>query len=179
MEKIQWSIGAWKRFLQLLKLEDITDPDYSHAKRVLKDFEIKNLRKYHDLYVQGNTLFLADVFENFRNICLRIYEFDPARFLTAPGLAWKAALKKIKLKLNLLSNINMLLMVEKDIRGGICHSIYWYGKVNNKYMKVYDKINRNIFNIGMKIIYIDGQCHKSCLSRTLHGLIWWKSYKKL
>ena len=57
-------------------------------------------------------------------IYLRIYEFDPARFLTAPGLAWKAALKKIKLKLNLLSNINMLLMVEKDIRGGICHSIY-------------------------------------------------------
>ena len=160
-------------------MEDITDADYPHAKRVLEDFEIKNLRECHDLYVQSNTLFLADVFENVRNMCLEIYELDPFRFLTAPGLTWKAALKNTKLKLDVLTNINMLLMVEKGIRGGICHSTYWYAKVNNKYMKVYDKKNGNIFNVGMKIIYMDGQCHKSWLSRTLNGLIWWKSCKKL
>ena len=77
-----------------LNMKDITDADYAHAKRVCKDFEIKNLGKYHDLYVQSDTLLLADVFENFRNMCLEIYELDPAKFLLAPGLAWQAALKK-------------------------------------------------------------------------------------
>ena len=78
---------------------------------------------------------LADVFENFQNMCLDIYELDPANFLSAPGLAWKAALKKTKVKLDLLTDIDMLLMVEKCITGGICHSIYRYAKDNNKYMK--------------------------------------------
>ena len=67
-------------------MEDITDADYAHAKRVCKYFEIKNLGEHHDLYVQSNTLLLADVFENFRNICIKIYELDPAEFLSAPGL---------------------------------------------------------------------------------------------
>ena len=113
-------------------MEDITDADYAHAKRVCKDFEIKNLGDYYELYVQSNTLFLADVFENVRNMCLEIYELDPAHFLSAPGLDWQAALKQTKVKLDLLTDINMLLMVEKGIRGGIYHSIYQYAKVNNK-----------------------------------------------
>ena len=113
--------------------------DYAHAKRVCKDFEIKNLGEYHNLYVQSNTLLLADVFENFRNMCLEIYKLDPAEFLSAPRLAWQAALKKTKVKLDLLTDIDMLLMVEKSIRGGICHSICRYAKANNKYMKDYDK----------------------------------------
>ena len=126
-------------FYSHLNMEDITDADYAHAKRVCKDFEIKNLGEYHDLYVQSDTLLLADVFENFRNMCLKIYELDPAKFLSAPGLAWQAALKKTKVKLDLLTDIDMLLMVEKGIRGGICHSIYQYAKANNKYMKDFDK----------------------------------------
>ena len=65
------------------------------------------------MYVQRDTVLLADLFENFRNICLEIYELDPAKFLSAPGLAWQAALKKTKVKLDLLTDINMLLMVEK------------------------------------------------------------------
>ena len=72
-------------------------------------------------------------------MCLEIYELDPAKFLSAPGLAWQATLKKTKIKLNLLFDIDMLLMVEKSIRGGICHSIYRYAKANNKYVKDYDK----------------------------------------
>ena len=67
---------------------------------------------------------LANVFENFRNMCLEICKLDPAKFLSAPGLAWQAALNKTKIKLDLLTDIDMLLMVEKGIRGGICHSIY-------------------------------------------------------
>ena len=70
-------------------MEDITDADYAHAKRVCKDFEIKNLGEYHDLYVQSNILLSADVFENFRNMFLEIYELDPAKFISAPGLTLK------------------------------------------------------------------------------------------
>ena len=110
-------------FYSHLNMEDIADADYAHAKRVCKDFEIKNLGEYHDLYVQSNTLLLADVLESFRNMSLEIYELDPAKFLSAPGLAWQAALKKTKVKLDLLTDLDMLLMVEKGIRGGICHSI--------------------------------------------------------
>ena len=126
-------------FIANLSVEDITDVDYMHAKRVCKDFEIKNLGEYHDLYLKSDTLLLADVFENFSKMCLNIYQLDPAKFLSAPGLAWQAALKKTKVKLDLLTDIDMLLMVEKGIRGGTCHSIYRYAKANNKYMKGYDK----------------------------------------
>ena len=85
------------------------------------------------------TAILADVFENFRNKCLKVYELDPAHFLSLPGLAWQACLKKTSVKLELLTDYDMLLMVEEGIRGGICHAIHRYAKVNNKYMKNYDK----------------------------------------
>ena len=75
------------------------------------------------MYIQSDILLLADVFENFQNLCLEIYELDPAHFLTALGLTWQAALEKIKVKLNLLTDINMLLIVEKGVRGGICYFI--------------------------------------------------------
>ena len=82
---------------------------------------------------------LADVFENFRNMSTNIYKLDPAQFLSAPELAWQAALKKTKVKLDLLTDIDMLVIVEKGIRGRICHSVYIYAKANNKYIKDYDK----------------------------------------
>ena len=87
--------------------------DYAHAKRVCKDIEIKSLGEYHDLYIKNDKLLSADVFENFRNMCLETYELDRTRFLIAPGLAWQAALKKTKVKLDILTDINMLIMVEK------------------------------------------------------------------
>ena len=69
-------------FFNNLNMEDITDADYTHAKRVCNDSEIKNLGEDHDFFVQSDTLLLADVFENFRNMCLEIYDFDPAKFLS-------------------------------------------------------------------------------------------------
>ena len=69
-------------------MKDITDTDYTLAKRVCKDSEIKNLKEYHDFYIQSNKLLLADLLENFQNMCLKIYEFDPAKFLSTSGLAW-------------------------------------------------------------------------------------------
>ena len=95
-------------FYNELNLEDITDEDYIHAQKVFKEFKLTNLAEYHDLYVQSNTLLLADVFENFRNKCIKIYELDPAHFLSAPGLAWQAHLKKTRVKLELLTDINVI-----------------------------------------------------------------------
>ena len=93
----------------------------------------------HDLYVLSDTLLLANVFGNFRDKGIEIYRFDPAYFLSAPGLAWQAWLKKTGLKLELLIDIDMLLMVENGIRGEICQEIYRYVKANNNYMNNYDK----------------------------------------
>ena len=87
------------------------------------------------MYVRSNTLSLTNVFENFRNMSFKMYGLDHAKFVSAPGLAWQAALNKTKVKLNLLTDIDVSLMVEKGIRGGICHSIYQYTKADNKYMK--------------------------------------------
>ena len=128
-------------FYSHLNMEDITGADYGHTKRACKDFQIKTLGEYYDLYVQSDTLLLGDVFENFRNLCLEIYIF-----LSARGLAWQAALKRAKVKLDFLTDFNMLLMVEKGIRGGICHSIYRYAKANNRHiMRDYDKNKKSSY----------------------------------
>ena len=85
-------------------MENIDDVDYRHGNNVFKRFKLKNLGEYHDLYVQSDTLLLADVFENFRNTCIKVYEPDPAHFLSLPGLAWQACLKKTNIKLELLTD---------------------------------------------------------------------------
>ena len=144
------TIPPKEAFYSELNLENITDKDYEHVKKVWEAFEIKNLGEYHDLYVQCDTFLLADVFENFRNKCIEIYELDPAHFLSAPGLAWQACLKKTKVELELLTNIDMLLMVEKGIRDGICQAIHRHAKGNNKYLKNY---NKNV--ISPHLIYLD------------------------
>ena len=120
-------------------LEDISDEDYMHAQKVWDVFQIKNLGEHHDIYVQTDTLLLSDVSENFRNMCLNIYGLDPVYFVSAPGLAWQSCLKKTGVKLELLTDYDMVLMIEKSIRGGICQSSYRYAEANNKYMKNYNK----------------------------------------
>ena len=143
-------MDTWKKFNEIslpnkddfcsnLNMEDINDIDYRHANNVFKVFKLENLGNYHDLYVQSDTLLLADVFNNFRNMFLKEYELDPAHFLSLPGLAWQACLKKTNIELELLTDYDMLLMVAEGIKGGICHSIHRYAKANNKYMKNYDK----------------------------------------
>ena len=97
------------------------------------------------MYAQSDTLLLADVFENFRDKCIEIYELDPVYFVSAPGLAWQACLKKTEVKLELITDYDMLLMIEKGIRGGICQATHKYAKANNKYMKNYDKNNESSY----------------------------------
>ena len=106
---------------------------------MFEELKPKNLGDYYNLYVQSDTLLLADVFEYFRNKCIEINELDHAHFLSVPGLAWQACLKKTEVKLELLTNIDMLLMVEKRIRGGICHVIRRYAEANNKSINNYHK----------------------------------------
>ena len=132
------SLPSKESFYSSLNMENIKDIDYRHGNNVFNKFKLNNLGDYHDLYVQRDTLLLADVFENFRDMCLKEYELDPAHFLSLPGLAWQACLKKTNIQLELLTDYDMLLMVEEGIRGGICHSMHRYAKANNKYMKNYN-----------------------------------------
>ena len=114
------SLPDKEAFYSNLNMEDIanTGVDYRHGKTVFEYLINKNLGDYHDLFVQSDTLLLADVFENFRNMCIKVYELDPAHFLSAARLGWQACLKKTEVKLELLTDVDMLLMVEKGIRGG-------------------------------------------------------------
>ena len=100
---------------------------------------MKNLCEYHDLYLKSDALLLADIFKNFKKICSKIYHLDLVKIISAPGLAWQAILKKTEVNLELLTDIDMLLIVKKYIRGGISHVIHQCAKANNKYMKDYDK----------------------------------------
>ena len=97
------------------------------------------------MYLRSNVLLLADVFENFKNIFIKIYELDPAKFLSPPGLVWQETLKKTGVELELLTDTDMLLIVEKGIRGGICHEIHHDPKAYNKYMKDYYKIKESSY----------------------------------
>ena len=92
------------------------------------------MRGYHDLYLESDVLLLADVLENFRNVCLKNYKLDPAWYYTSPGIVWDAALKMTGVELELLTDPNMLLMIEKGVRGGVSMISKIHGKANNKYM---------------------------------------------
>ena len=127
-------------------MESITYIDYRHAKNVFNKFNNNNLGDYHDLYVQNDTLLLADIFTNFRKVYFDIYELDQADFLSASGLAWQACLKISNVELELISDVDMLLMIEKGIRGGITQAVCHYFQYNNKYMnKKYDKTKKSTY----------------------------------
>ena len=126
-------------------MNNITDTDYTHTKRVCKDFEIKNFAEYH-MYVPSDTFLLLAVFNSFQNRYFKIHQLDPAHFLSAPGLVWQADFKQTKVELNLLTDIDTLLMVEKGIRYGKCHAIHQYVKANNKFMTYYNKKKSSHFN---------------------------------
>ena len=99
-------------------MKDITDKDCNHAQKVFEEY-CADIGDYRDLYVQTDTLLLEDVFEKFRDKCIEIYRLDPSYFYFAPGLAWQACLKNTEVKLELLTDYQMLLMIEEGIRGGM------------------------------------------------------------
>ena len=89
--------------------------------------------------MQSDTILLAEVYENFRDKCIEIYQLNPAPFLPAPGLAWQACLKKTGVELEMFTDNDMLMMAKNGIRGGMCNAVYRYAKANNKYIKNFDK----------------------------------------
>ena len=137
-------------FFSRLKQEKISEEDFLHAQKVWKEFELKNMGDYHDLYLKTDVLLLSDVMENFRKLCEKHYELDPAHFFTVPGMAWDAMLKMTGIKLELLEDVDMLLMIEKGIRGGISNAFKRYAKANNKFMKDFDPAEKSSF-----IVYLD------------------------
>ena len=139
-----------KAFYSKLKGNRISNYNYNHVLKVWETCNIKTLKDYLKFYNESDVLLLADVFENFRDICLKNYGLDPVYYYTAPGLAWDACLKMTNINLELLSNIDMLLMIEKGIRGGISIISNRYGKANNKYMKNFNKTELSKF-----LIYLD------------------------
>ena len=111
----------------------ITDDDYEHAQKVWKEFNMNSMKNYHDLYLESDVLLLTDVFENFREVCQKNYKLDPAWYLTSPGLSWDAMLKKTGVKLDFLTDPDMLMMFEKGTRGGVSMISNRHSKANNKY----------------------------------------------
>ena len=146
-----------KAFYSKLTGKGINNYNYNHVLNVWKTWKMKTLKDYLELYNECDVLLLADIFENFRDVCLKNYGLDPVYYYTAPGLAWDAMLKMTKINLELLSNIDMLLMIEKGIRGGISIISNRYGKANNKYMKDFNKSEPSKY-----LMYVDANNLYGC-----------------
>ena len=121
-------------FYSKLNMSGVSKEDYEHANRTWKEFSLADLGEYHDLYLKTDVILLSNIFETFRQVCLKNYGLDPAHFYTAPGLAWKVCFKKTRIRLELLLDPDMLLMFERGIRGGITQSVKRWAKANNPYM---------------------------------------------
>ena len=165
------TLPAKEAFYSKLRDKDISDKKYEHAQTVWKEFRCSSLREYHNLHNISDVLLLADVFENFRNVCMTHYKLDPAWYYTAPGLAWNAALKLTNIQLELLSEYDMVLMIKHGIRGGISTISNRYAKANNKYMgAAFDSNKSSTF-----ITYLDANNLYGCAMRKQlpnHGFKW-------
>ena len=122
------------------KLSDahISDEDYAHAQKVWETFGCKTLGDYSDLYCCTDVLLLADVFETFRRTCQKQYGLDPAHYYTSPGLSWDALLKKTGVELELLTDYDQHLFIERGLRGGISMVSKRHAKANNPLVGGYD-----------------------------------------
>ncbi|GFY67148.1 uncharacterized protein TNIN_416021 [Trichonephila inaurata madagascariensis] len=137
-------------FFNSLTNENVSREDYEYAHQIWNIFQMRTLGDYHDLYVTVDVLLLSDIFENFRTLCQNYYKIDPCHTYTAPGLAWQACLKMTKVRLELLTDINMHLFIEKGIRRGVAMISHRYAKANNAYLSTYDSTLPSSY-----IIYLD------------------------
>lgn len=139
----QTSIPLKSQFHSKLYDSDISDDNYAFVEQVWGEFNIGTLGQYTDLYLKTDVLLLADVFENFRATCYEIYKLDPAHYYTSPGLSFDAMLKYTKVEIELITDIDMFLMIEKGVRGGLSQCSKRYSKANNKYMEDFDQSSEN------------------------------------
>lgn len=137
-------------FYSSLKCEHISDDDYKQAQLIWDLFSIKSLGEYTDLYLKIDVLLLCDIFENFRNTCLRHYKLDPAYYVTASSLTWDAMLLYTGVRLELISHLEIYEFLEKGIRGGLAQCSLRNAVANNKYLSDFDKTQPSTF-----LVYLD------------------------
>ena len=170
--KFNHQLPSKEAFFSSLNGEGISESDYKHARNIWEVFKMKNMGDYYDLYLQSDTLLLADVFENFRKPCLATYGFDPCWYLTAPSFAWDCFLKTTKVKMELLKKTDMHLFFEKQIRGGVSTAFHRFAKANNKFMKDFDPSKPSTFIAYlMQIHFIQQQCVNDFHLKILSGLM--------
>ena len=193
-------MDAWSRFEETalppkeafyseLKREGISDEDYAHAQAVWQAFECKNLGDFHDKYLETDVLLLADVFENFRKTCLRHYKLDPAHYYTSPGLSWDALLKYTGINLELLTDVNKHLFVERGLRGGISMESRHYCKANNRHLSDYNPKEEtsyimyydanNLYGWAMSQPLPVGKFEWCLVYPTLHQIRHWRANRKI
>ena len=137
-------------FYSLLSSVECSDKNYEKAQIAWNTFKYKNFLDYHNIYLISDVLLLADIWDNFRNVCYKIYGFDCCYYYTASSLSWDAMLKITKIELELLIDIEKYLFVESGIRGGISQISHRYAEANNKYLKNYDETKEDSY-----ITYLD------------------------
>ena len=133
------SLPSIEKFFIKIQVKYLSEKDYKHAKKVWDVFEIKTLGENHDLYVQTDTAQLSDVLKNLE------YQLDPAYFVSTPSLALEAKSKITKAKIELITDINIVLMTEKGIHGGLTQVVKKHSFANNKYLPTYDKSTKSVF----------------------------------
>ena len=193
-------MDAWSRFEETalppkeafyseLKREGISDDDYAHAQAVWQAFECKNLGDFHDKYLETDVLLLADVVENFRETCLKHYKLDPAHYYTSPSLSWDALLKYTGINLELLTDVNKHLFVERGLRGGISMESRRYCKANNRHLSDYNPQEEtsyimyynanNLYGWAMSQPLPVGKFEWCLAFPTLHQIRRWRSNRKI
>ena len=146
----QTNLLTIEAFFSTLRNEGISVEDYVHAQTMFAEFQCQSLGDYHDFYLKSDVLLLADVFQNFRDICLNYYQLDPAHFYTSPGLSWQACLKMTQVELELITDPDMYIFIEEGLRGGVSMISNRYSKANNPYVAGYDKDQETNY-----ILYLD------------------------
>lgn len=153
VEKLkETSLPPREQFYNHLNDERITSDEYKFACQVWDKFNLKTMGEYSELYLKTDVLLLADIFENFRETCYKIYKLDVAHHYTSPGFSFDAMLKYTGVKIELITDVDMLLMIERGVRGGISQCSKRRVKANNKYMK--DDYNPN--EKSSYLMYLDG-----------------------
>ncbi|XP_023311415.1 uncharacterized protein LOC111692008 [Anoplophora glabripennis] len=132
------SLPEQPHFYNRLEDKNISSKQFAHAQKVWNTFKIQNLGEYTDLYMKTDILLLADVFEQFRSSCHKTYGLDPANYYTLPGYTWDSMLFKTRQTLELLTDIDMLMFIERGIRGGLSQCSKRKSVANNKYLSNFD-----------------------------------------
>ena len=134
-KKFKEQLPSKEKFYSSLTVKKLSEKEYDHVVKVLT---MKAIQDYHDFYYECDVLLLADVFEKFRNNCIKNYRLCPSYYLSPPALSWDAMLNMTKVKLKPISDPHMYIFFEKDMRGGVSHISNRYSKANNRYLKFYD-----------------------------------------